>query len=37
MDKQDEFTAFVEQVDKSKYYCVLTLKIIKKLLAEVNL
>ena len=37
MKLQDQFAAFIEQIDKSKYYCVLTLKIIKKLLAEVNL
>ena len=34
---QIEFLQFVEQIDKSKYYCVLTLKIIEKLLAEVKL
>lgn len=37
IDSQIEFDAFMQQVDKSKYYCVLALKIIKKLLAEVNL
>ena len=34
---QQQFATFVEQIDKSKYYCVLTLKIIEKLLAEVKL
>ena len=37
MSTVNQFATFVEQVDKSKYYCVLTLKIIKKLLAEVKL
>ena len=37
IEKQKQFLEFVKQTDKSKYYCVLTLKIIKKLLAEVNL
>ena len=34
---QNQFATFVEQIDKSKYYCVLALKIIEKLLAEVKL
>ena len=37
MELQNQFSAFVEQTDKSKYYCVLALKIIEKLLAEVKL
>ncbi len=37
IDSQIEFDAFMQQVDKSKYYCVLALKIIEKLLAEVKL
>ena len=36
-EEQAEYVEFKKLTDKSKYYCVLTLKIIEKLLAEVKL